>query len=245
MLKIAIVEFDEEQLILMRYITEYYFSTKDIKTEMRLFDNSMDFLEAKEKYDVYIINYGMPYISGIFLAHTVHVSDSEAKIILTSEYNKYIKFGYIVGAYRFIAIPINNDELKSVLEAFYLDFVCKGKFIYVRTNAGDELIKTSEIIYIESNVRSTSFYLYRNNSVVKIDKINMGINEAYKLLSDFCFVMTHKSYCVNLKYVKSVKQDKETNTCYIQTVNDLPVIVSRERKKNLYLKLKEFAELNK
>lgn len=127
---------------------------------------------------------------------------------------------------------INNDSSEN-------------KLISVTMNRNTQFLEVNEIIYLEKSLRKICFNCRSLNdkaipATQKNPPNNKQIISTYASFDDYRellpsnFVQTHRSYIVNLNYVKSLKGDR------LILINDEEISISRKYKKdvlNLMMKL--------
>jgi two-component system LytT family response regulator len=168
------------------------------------------------------------------------------KVIFTTAYNNYMNLAFKYSAFDYLLKPIDRKELKNTLERFINDFEqtdfnksyekfnsVKKKLIF-NTVEGFEVIAPQDIVYLctVKNQSYTEIYL-TNGSVTVVTK---SIGEIEPLLNEDYFFKIHRSYILNLNYVKKV--NRILGKCYLQHNNiKYEIPVSREKARLLKEKL--------
>jgi len=90
-------------------------------------------------------------------------------------------------------------------------------------------MKISDIIYCESDINYTNFYLLNGNKII----VSVTLKEYDEMLSEYGFFRVHKSFLINLSHIN--RFDKSEGG-YIVLSNDNRVpVASRKREQLLEL----------
>jgi two-component system LytT family response regulator len=101
------------------------------------------------------------------------------------------------------------------------------------TQKGFTIVKLEEIVYCEAQRSYTMFRLLDNKSIL----ISKPLFDYDKLLTDTIFLRVHKSFLINLMHIKEYTRG-EGGTVIMS--NDMEIEVSRRRKEQFLIKVKEF-----
>jgi DNA-binding LytR/AlgR family response regulator len=231
-MKIAICDDDIQELIhISRLVNEYLsYGFTESKTEVHPFESSMKLLTQVEtgiQFDIFLLDVIMPNITGIKLAAEIRKMDQVAKIIFLTSSSEFAVDSYSVGAFNYLLKPIEIEPLFSVLEKACKDILSGLKqYIVVKTPANLSKVFLHELIYVEVTGRTVCFYqkggiaLESTSTIAQVEAI---------LLLDKRFIKPHRSYIVNLDYIKNLSLEGFTTT------SDLFIPVSR----NVYKEVKQ------
>lgn len=232
MMKIAICDDDKQELFQVNRLINEYLDCNFAKGEIEVqsFGNSMELLnqiEGGKHFDVFILDVIMPNINGIELATEIRSRDSVAKIIFLTSSSEFAVESYSVGTFNYLLKPIQKDKLFSVLEKACND-ICYDLKQYIIVKTQNILFKVffHELIYIEVIRRAT--YFHRKNEVTIKSSNSISQIEAV-LLIDKRFIKPHRSYIVNLDYIKELSKEG------IITINNQFIPVSR----NVFKEIKQ------
>ncbi len=223
-MKIAICDDDNQELLEISGLVDEYLSCglAEDKIEFRRFESSMKLLaqiESGKHFDIFLLDVIMPNISGIELASEIRKTDQVAKIIFLTSSSEFAVESYSVGAFNYLLKPIQKDQLFSVLEKACDDMSNSLKqYIVVKTSTSLAKVFLHELIYIEVLGRTVYFH---QNSGVTIESTSTMAQVESVLLRDKRFIKPHRSYIINLDYVKNLSQEG------FKTTNDLSIPVSR------------------
>lgn len=197
---------DDEKIIceyLDNLIKEYALTFhKDIETAIFYSGDEVLFLnDAKLPYDLLFLDIEMQGISGLELAKKIRENDMNVPIVFITGISDYVFEGYEVGAYRYLLKPIKKEKLFEIIDHFYVKRYVEK---YTIINTHDETIKllNQDIYYVEAMGHYLNLYTNKTSYTIK-----MSIKDFYNQLNDECFLVSHRSYIVNLKHIKAIKKD--------------------------------------
>jgi two-component system LytT family response regulator len=199
----------------------------------RYFNNqiSVVYLAESVKEGVYAINkynprlvfldIEMPEENGFKLFDYFDYFDFD--VVFTTAYKQYAIDAIKCSALDYLLKPINYIDLKEVIKRLedkekkltpqtqieaFLSNISSGtnefNKIALPTFEGYELEKVNNIIYCQAEENYTKIYTNRNE-VIMVAKTLKSIEE---LLPDTMFFRIHKSYLVNLNYIKSYNKSQ-------------------------------------
>lgn len=214
-MKIAICDDDKRELLQIRQFVDEFLSCDfaEGKIEVYSFESSLELiiqLESGKFFDVFLLDVIMPGITGMELAADIRSTDQVGKIIFLTSSPEFAVESYSVGAFNYLLKPIQKDKLFSVLGKAINDIYSgMKKYIIVKTQIGMFKIFMHELIYVDV-IGRTIFFHQTNGTVIEsistISKVETG------LLTDKRFIKPHRSYIVNLDYIKNLSQDGFTTT---------------------------------
>ncbi|MBV7276145.1 response regulator transcription factor [Clostridium sp. PL3] len=229
-MKIAICDDDEQELIHINQHLDEYFNcgfSKD-KIKVSRFQSSMQLLDLIEKgkhFDVFLLDVIMPDINGIDLATEIRSKDQVAKIIFLTSTSEFAVESYSVDAFNYLLKPIQKDKLFTVLEKVCNDIYSDLKpYILLKTKISLSKVFLHHLVYVEVSGR-TVYFNQINGATLEITSTISQIETV--LLINKHFIKPHRSYIVNLDYVKNLSQDG------ITTTNDVFIPISRNVYKNV------------
>lgn len=209
-MKIAICDNDKQDLLQIRRFMDELFSS-DLaqgKLEIHNFESSVQLINQLKNgkyFDVFLLDIIMPGVNGMELAADIRNTDQVSKIIFLTSSPEFALESYSVGAFNYLLKPLKKDKLFSVLKKA-INEVNSGmkKHIIINTKSGMLKIFMHELLYVEVIGRTTFFHQTNGEVIEGICKISQI--EAV-LLIDKRFIKPHRSYIVNLDYIKNLSQD--------------------------------------
>lgn len=175
---------------------EDYFQSLDVL--MQKFSSGEDILQEfeKGKFDLIFLDIEMKGKDGFQTAKQMKDIQPDIIIIFLTSHTDLAMDGYEVQAFRFLAKPIVKEKLYAALQAFE-ELQFRDKRLSIMENGTQKFIKCKEIRYIKSE----NVYLQ-----VEMEQeqywIRRKLKEVLEDLPQELFVLVHRSYIVNLKYVR-------------------------------------------
>ena len=194
-------------------------SLSNIPTTCTTFKSGEDLLNnySIETYDLIIIDIIMEGITGIETIHSIRIIDENVLVAFATSSLDYTLESYRLDAVKYIEKPVNNKKIFDLLELAQLKSKNKPSFSFKKNNE-DYNIPYNRIVYLEQQGRNLLIHISGNNIIEINEKID-------KIASQFLhqsFIRCHKSYLVNLAYIKSLNKDlsvfemKEGGNVYIR-----------------------------
>lgn len=182
-----------------------------------------DISEVREKLadgfgaDIYIVGISSHSAGGIELARIIRLRQPDVPLIFIAGTKNFAYEAYELHALRYIPRPVQRDELVSALEL--ADLLCRtlpANTVSVRMTGETRNINSDDVVFVENNVRSMR-YVLRDGSSLTGTRRNVSFEEYFApLLQSGRFVQTHKSFIINLRYIRAVKSTSVVMTNGVQ-----------------------------
>ncbi|MDR2590570.1 MAG: LytTR family DNA-binding domain-containing protein [Oscillospiraceae bacterium] len=203
-------------------ILEAYETTEHI-IELFEYSDGLSLIDShkKQAYNIMFLDIEMNGISGLETGHKIRMIDKNVIIIYLTGYERYVFESFKIEPFDYIVKPIDSDKINAVLsraiekyneQYFIIEFKWKERLYALRT---------FEIVHIESELRHIIFNTENNRY-----KCIGQLDEYEKLLSSYGFLRCHKSFLINMNYIKSIE-----NKSIITTLN-YSVDMSARQKQN-------------
>lgn len=191
---------DDELIYRKKLKTDIEGYYKDLNSLIYEFTSGEELLKhyitRENAFDLIFIDIEMKGINGIETAKRLRAFDNNVIIIFLTSHAEYAPDGYEVSAFRYLIKPIEIGKLYKTLQQAD-DRLQKELIITVCSFDKELLLNTKDIVYIEANNKEV---LINTLNSTYIDKRNL--NEFEQLLKESGFFRTHRSYLVNLSYVR-------------------------------------------
>lgn len=195
----------------------------DIEYEIKVYNSGDDLLEGYDKYtDIILLDIQMDGLDGMETARKIREFDDNVEIIFITSFVEYALEGYEVNAYRYLLKPVKDENLMTSLINCLNDRNFVKRSIVIKE--GDTRIKISlkDIMYIEVQGNDITVHTLKDTYRTKGTMSNFETE-----INSNMFVRCHKSYLVNLEYIKSIKRYTSI------LVNDEEVPLSRNKYKEI------------
>lgn len=189
-----------------------------------LYCNAEDFLENYRfgRYDLLIMDIYMEDMTGVEAAKKVRTVDETLPLAFATTSLDHTLDSYRLNALKYLEKPITQQQMTELLQMALLYKENQPK-LSVMYNRKPWVINFSDILFLEQKVSKTHIYLLDG----RVLKINYRLTQLVDQFDPIQFIAPHKSYIVNLAYVKTF--DEEFST--FQMVNDVNVHIRRGSQK--------------
>ena len=174
-----------------------YMCNRLIKHEIVTASSAHQINERDAYFDLAFLDIQMDDTNGIELAKELQKRNSKITIFFVTNYDEYQDDAMDLRAFRFFSKPFNVTRLYSGLDKAmeYIDKAYVDIFLYF--NNAQKRILIDEILYITRENRKT----YVKTSTQSI-AVRQSFDELNSKMPPLFFYQVHKSFVVNLHYVK-------------------------------------------
>ncbi len=225
MIHIAICDDEDGFLFLEQKLVSTYMKNHDYQYRVDTFSSGIDFLQSNENienFDIIFLDINMDELDGIETAKKIRESGSQAYVVFVTAFITYALEGYKVDAIRFLLK--DSDSLEASIEECLDCIILKMNYKENREAfaflEGEKTLSPDEIVYIESNLHKSTFYLAEKN--MKRYSMYEKLDVLYQRLCCYGFCRIHKSFLVNLKYVQEMERYSvklKENICHTSHLN--------------------------
>lgn len=173
-----------------------------ISCAVSLYSSASELLAAVsggETFQILLLDVVMDGMSGMDLAAALRKFGNRTAIIFISSNREMAMQGYEVSAARYLAKPVQPARLQEAL--LFCCKNCEKKEILLPTSRGQRRISYSDVVYAEAAERMTKLFLTHGRE----ETVNMKFSDLEAMLPERQFVLSHRSYLVNLEYVSYVR----------------------------------------
>lgn len=164
-------------------------------------------IQGGARFHILLLDVMMSGLDGMELAAALRRLGDSTAIIFMSTNREMALRGYEVSAARYLAKPIQTEQLREALLYCYKTF-CEKKEILLPTTRGQRRIPLSDILYVEAMERVTKLAL-----TDRLEEVGMKFSDLSVLLPERHFVLCHRSYLVNLEHIAYIRsRDLELTT---------------------------------
>jgi DNA-binding LytR/AlgR family response regulator len=144
----------------------------------------------------------MPGINGIETARKVREVIRDIIIILTTTSLDHGLDGYSIKALGYLVKPVKYPELSDTLNSFTAMFADSLRFIEVLSDRLTARVLLKDITHVE---------VFKNDCLIhtpsKTIKCRYTLDEMGRRLNGGAFLRTHRSYIVNMRYIKCIMEN--------------------------------------
>lgn len=214
MIKIAICDDDLSALNTLRVLLDKYRRQRNAEIEYTAFQSPLELIpeiERGTRYDILFMDVLMPGQTGIDAAMEIRNYDHNVKIIFLTSSSEFAVQSYTVGAYFYQLKPIGEDSFFGLMDSAIA--ACakeQSDSLILRCKDGITRIELRNLEYCE--VIHHTLLLHLSDGKV-LESIG-SLDDLYMHLKPYGgFVRPHRSYLVNLEYVRSLSYRAMTMLC--------------------------------
>jgi DNA-binding LytR/AlgR family response regulator len=223
MLRIAIVEDEDEQAKRMEAGLKQFFGKTDTAYTAVRYARGMDFIASyKNPFDIVLMDIEMPVMNGLETARELRKIDGTAVLIFATRIGQYAIHGYEVNAIGYMLKPITDYALEMNLTRAMKQIAARQTTkIVLQTKTGVVAFPAGELTYVEVSGHKLMYHT-KEASYEVYGKLS---DEEQRLGAEH-FVRCSNPFLVNLSAVRAVSG----NTVLLIGGERLPI--SRSMKKN-------------
>ncbi len=204
-----IVLCDDDQAFLVQleaYLRDYFDASCLPQPEYELFLSGQTLLDQAEKNsdwrpDIAFLDVEMPGISGIEIGVRLQRRNPYAKLFIVTSYADYLDEAMRFHVFRYLSKPLDKDRLfRNMKDALY-QLSVDTRSILILTLEGTITRFTDEIVVAETMGRKVVL------RAVDGEYVSLQSMKHWEtLLETPSFYQTHRSFIVNMKYVRSISK---------------------------------------
>lgn len=229
MLRIAIVEDQEDAAWTLEDYLKRYEETADMQFHVTWFKDAVAFLEPYLGFDLVFMDIQMPHLDGMEGALRLRRLDSQVKLIFVTNMAQYAVRGYEAEALDFIVKPVSYTDfafkMKRAMSAVRLT---RRRELAIPQPSGVVKLSSDELIYVEVRGHALIYHAAGREITTR-----GTMEQTEKQLSALDFLRCNNCYLVNPRYIDWVRG-------YVVKVGDEELQISHPRKKQFMQKLGEW-----
>ncbi len=211
-MQLVICDDDKKDLMeLERLLLKYNAGCPNIPFEIEKFTDAsllLHKIQQKITADIYILDIIMSRITGIDLGSEIRKNNSKSIIIYATASDDFALDAYDIHAVRYLLKPIKENNFFEALDYALSQIDVKKEPVYlVKTKDGLASVPYSKIEYVENSSRKLEIHLINGERITSIFIRKSFEEETKELISNKNFIFVHKSYLINLNYVKKLNHN--------------------------------------
>lgn len=216
-----------------------YMKERQIKCETELYTDGNELLEKlrKKTPEAIFLDIDMPAISGMEMAEQIFKNCINTNVIFVTNRDDLVFQAIHYQPFRFIRKEKLEEELEEALGKLMEKIDKDEKMLELQTKDGNVVVPLKDVIYLESCKHYLTVYHQDGCS-----EIRGKISNFEKWMTDYGFIRIHRSYLVNMHYIKTIRANG------VELDNDELLPISREKvqeiKKQHMVYLRSFAYAN-
>lgn len=221
MIYIAICDDEKYMLDEIAKMVSKFFRNKKIEITILKFLSGRELLKYKKTIDIVFLDIQMKEIDGMATAKVLREQNYRGFLIFITILQEMVFQSFEVQAYDYLIKPIEESHFQKTMERLFCSIrSSSGNNLFIQKGNECRIISFDDIIFCE--IINRKIYLHLRSKEV-MDYYDRMENLEKKL--DGRFYKCHRSYLINLKYLKSYKN----GMAYLEGEEMIPV--SRLRSK--------------
>ena len=216
-MRVAICDDDRESRARLRSLIKQ----QEPDCEVACFDTGKRLLEARQHFDILLLDIQMEDMSWIEVARVLRINRERTIVIFVTALTEYAAEAFEVEAFNYLLKPLEPERFCRVFEDACREVKrlesAGGGQLFFQTKTRSFVVQKDEILYVESLRRKVEIHTQRENIIVYATMKGL----AERLGEEF--FRCHRGYLVNLAYVA------EYGTGTIQLQNGETVYLAREK----------------
>ncbi len=221
MITIAIC--DDEKIIAeqIKRLASVFFRAKNMETSILCFSCGEELLRYDKSIDILFLDIQMERMDGMETARKLRSRNFKGYLIFVTVLEEMVFQSFEVQAYDYLVKPVEEKRFAKTMERRFASMqnVSEEKLL-VQKGYERSIISFEEIVFAEVIDRKVYLHLVSSEVVDFYDKI-----ENLEERLDSRFFRCHRSFLINLKYLKSYKN----GVAYMENGKEIPI--SRLRSK--------------
>lgn len=200
-LKIAVCDDDELQREYLSEVVSAWAKRNRHLAEIRQYAEPKSFLfdySEEKDFDILLLDIEMPEMNGIELAKQIRNESTTVQIIFITGYYEYFSDGFDVSALHYLLKPVDEGKLCPVLDRAAGNLASRQRGVLIDGPEFSVKVALADILYVESENVHIIVHTVSGNY-----RTRMALSSFSKQL-DETFFKVHRSYVVNLKYIKKI-----------------------------------------
>lgn len=227
-MKIFIYDDNQKDIKTLTSCIDVFFKKKNIQYEIHICKDTNTLLSDAFMYDIIFLDIEIGNENGIEIGMQLRNLACQSRIIIVSQFSKYLIEGYKIQADRYFIKPITQEVFDSEMENVISNYF-KQHVGFLDTNISKTKIYLKDIMYIEYLDRKTILNFENGSTISTTYPLKYWIDK----LQGFAFGQPHKAFIINFTYIKRFDAQDVVLT------NNVNIPLSRHYKKdfeNEYIK---------
>ena len=205
MLKIAICDDDNRDLLQLASLLEAYRHDRKAKLTYVSFQSATELLASMDSsdYDLLLLDMLMPGVNGMQAAREIREHNSRTEIVFLTSSPEFAVESYSVRAHYYLLKPATEEKLFPILDRLMDSFKKPEDALHIKTQTSVFSLPYGKIEYIEVSAKKLYFYLTDGDN----REVSGSLADFERaLLKRPGFMKVHRSYLVNLQWVRELRQ---------------------------------------
>lgn len=169
--------------------------------------------EDEKNYNILLLDIEMGDMNGVELAKKIRQDEDAVQIVFITGFPDFIAEGYEVSALHYLMKPVLQEKLCRVLDRAAGNIEKQEKRLCITYDRQTNFVPYSQILFIEAQKQYVVIYTTNEDYRMK-----ESLGNIEKQLDEY-FFKCHRSFLVNLRYVKQIK----SNCLVLKNNREVPI----------------------
>ncbi|MCM1375803.1 MAG: response regulator transcription factor [Muribaculum sp.] len=180
-----------------------FFRSKNREIAVCLFFSGEELLRCDRKIDILFLDIRMGSMDGLETASELRRRGFDGYLIFTTALREEVFRSFAVSPFDYLVKPIGAQAFASAMERLLADMSGRGASLLVQRGTESRIVTFEEIVYCEVMDRKIYLHLRSGETVDYYERI-----ERLEAKLDRRFYRCHRSYLVNLQYLRSYQSGR-------------------------------------
>lgn len=199
-----------------------YADRKYLDVDYVSFSSGKEYRNAHRNFDLLFVDEGFDHLSSLETARRIRSQDPQVALALLAPTSDKVFEAFLVQAHRYLVKPVSQTSVFETVDACRKTMF-STQIVLVRISNSYIALQSEDIFVLEANGKES-----RIRARSQTYQTTTSFSQVRSQLPEEYFFMTHRSFCVNLSYVRSFDSD------HVEMINGLRVPLSRRRKVEFY-----------
>ncbi len=206
-MKVAVCDDCRENLNELDHMIRKYFKQKsDDTSEVADFTSATELIKKikEEAFDVYFLDIIMPEHDGMEIGRIIRQSNPYAIIIYVTVSRDFAFEAFGVRAFHYLQKPVEFEKVSETMDM--VEDLCRNKYdkkVCIHTKEGLVNVNMADIVYVENIARCAVYMMRDGKQVASVCNRSSFEKSVGVLNGQSGFIQPHKSYFVNMYYIRS------------------------------------------
>lgn len=213
LIRVAILDDDPGALEILKATISALLKERKKEFALKTFTNGDNLLceEENNDFDLLFCDIELPKSDGIQVASSYYEKHPTTTIVFISNREDRVFDSLKVHPFGFIRKKNFISDIQFIIDSYFkkMEQTKEEESLLLSFGTNVSRVLLSDIIYIESNMRNQFVYLASQKDPIEITSKMKTLTEE---LEDKGFILCHKAFLVNYRYIKSIDVDHVTLT---------------------------------
>ncbi|MCI8490315.1 MAG: response regulator transcription factor [Lachnospiraceae bacterium] len=198
-----------------------FFRSKNVETAILQFSSGTELLKYKKPIDILFLDIQMEDLDGMETARKLRKRKFQGFLIFITVLKELVFQSFEVQAFDYLVKPVEEGQFQKTMERLFSSMKQAGEAnLLIQKGYESHIISLEEIVFCEIIDRKIYLHLASSGVIDYYDRI-----EHLEARLGSSFFRCHRSYLINLKYLKSYKN----GIAYMEGGKEIPVSRLRSR----------------